>query len=755
MGYRVKDDGSASPVLASQDFDFAITRYNSNGSLDTSFSGDGKLTTDFGGLDVANGVALQGDGKIVAVGRGGNGDFALARYNPNGTLDLTFSGDGKQTTDFGSDADQASDVALQANGKIIAVGARGPAGFEDRQFAIARYNPNGTLDTSFSGDGRQTTNFGDIFRADGANGVALQGDGKIVAVGGGDAGGGNLDFAIARYNSNGSLDTSFSGDGKLTTDFGGSEVANGVALQGGGKIVAVGVSGTGSFALARYNPNGSLDPSFSGDGRQTTDFGDDDVATGAAIQGDGKIVVVGGGGGGDDFALARYNPNGTLDLTFSGDGKQTTDLGGEDKANTVALQANGKIIAVGEGGNGDFALARYNPTGTLDTSFSGDGKQTTPFAGHDEAQGVAIQEDGKIVVVGHGFAIARYNPNGSLDTSFSGDGKRTTTDFGDFGPPDATAVAIQDDGKIIVVGSVAGPMLYADFAIARYNPNGTLDTSFNGAGRQQASFVGHDEAHGVAIQGDGKIVVVGSGYDTVTGASEGALVRYNPNGTIDTTFSGDGKLTTDFGDWSGVAIQGDGKIVTVGGADGGATSFDFALARYNSDGSLDTSFSGDGKQTTDFGDAEGASGVALQDDGKIVAAGRTGTIGARDFALARYDPDGALDTSFSGDGRQTTDFGFGADDAANGIAVQGDGKIVAAGYASGGATGDDFALARYDPDGTLDPSFSGDGKRRTSFGGDDGANGMALQGDGKIVAVGRGLGLDRTSDFALARYLGG
>ena len=109
--------------FSSQDFDFAITRYNSNGSLDTSFSGDGKLTTDFGGLDVANGVALQGDGKIVAVGRGGNGDFALARYNPNGTLDLTFSGDGKQTTDFGSDADQASDVALQANGKIIAVGA--------------------------------------------------------------------------------------------------------------------------------------------------------------------------------------------------------------------------------------------------------------------------------------------------------------------------------------------------------------------------------------------------------------------------------------------------------------------------------------------------------------------------------------------------------------------------------------------------------------------------------------------------------
>ena len=139
--------------------------------------------------------------------------------------------------------------------------------------------------------------------------------------------------------------------------------------------------------------------------------------------------------------------------------------------------------------------------------------------------------------------------------------------------------------------------------------------------------------------------------------------------------------------------------------------------------------------------------MALQGDGKIVAVGGAGT---RDFALARYNPDGSLDTSFSGDGKQTTDFLFGAADAANDVAIQANGRIVAVGFASGGATGFDFALARYNPDGTLDTSFSGDGRKRTSFGGSDSANGVALQGDGRIVAVGAGNG-----EFALARYLGG
>jgi uncharacterized delta-60 repeat protein len=261
----------------------------------------------------------------------------------------------------------------------------------------------------------------------------------------------------------------------------------------------------------------------------------------------------------------------------------------------------------------------------------------------------------------------------------------------------------------------------------------------------------------VAIQGDGKIVVVGDAI--VSGTLAWAVARYNPNGSLDTSFSGDGRQTTPFGTNGAralaLALQANGKIVVAG--EGGTGQGDFALARYNPNGTLDTSFAGDGKQTTDFvGGHDGAHSVALQADGKIVAAGQAsfGLLGT-DFALARYNPNGSLDTSFSGDGKQSTDFGSG--EAANGVAVETSGKIVAVGRGPG-SSGFAFVLARYNPNGSLDPSFSGDGKQTTDFGPVNqvgGATGLALQGDGKIVAVGTGLGPTQTDDFAIARYLGG
>ncbi len=746
-------------------FDFALARYNPNGTLDTSFSGDGRKTTDFAGIDDdrATGVALQSDGKIVVVGRTGVGnpfgdsfDFAVARYNPNGTLDTSFSGDGKQTASFG-DSDVPTGVIVQGDGKIVAAGNTCNGNPDTTcDFALARFNSNGSLDTGFSGDGKQTADLGDV---DIADATTVQADGKIVVVGNvSQLGSGATDFALARFDSNGSLDTSFSGDGKQTTDFGSSsDRAHGVAIQADGKIVVAGQSSSGSdFALARYSPNGTLDTSFSGDGKQTTSF---DVggggATGVAIHGDGKIIAVGSGGANfGDFALARYKPNGSLDATFSGDGKQTTDFGGSEGARAVALQTDGKIVAVGIA-VGDrssfFALARYNPNGSLDTSFSDDGKQTTSFGGGaDGAAAVAIQANGKIVTVGHtgsDFALARYKPNGSLDATFSGNGKQTT-DFG--GADEAAAVAIQANGKIVVVGRTA-ERPGEGVALARYNPNGTLDTSFSGDGKQTTDLGGFGQgASGVALQADGKIVIVSSAC-SMNACNDFVVARYNANGTLDTSFSGDGKQTTKLGVTTGVAIQGDGKIIAVGY--GGPDSDDFALARYNPNGSLDTSFSGDGKQLTDFGGLDAANAVALQ-GGKIVLAG-TGSVGGtggNDFAVARYKPNGSLDTTFSGDGKQTTDFGSG--DAANAVVLEGDGKIVAAGRGAGGG----FALARYRANGSLDSTFSGDGEQTTDFGFPTqigGASGVALQGDGKIVAVGVGTGASQTDDFAVARYLGG
>jgi uncharacterized delta-60 repeat protein len=404
---------------------FSAVAIAAPGKLDPTFSGDGKQTTAFNGYSWARATVLQPDGKIVAVGEDfdpdavARRDFALARYNPNGSLDTSFSGDGKQKTHFGPRDETATGVALQPNGKLVVVGIADTTGLNGTNIALARYNPNGSLDPTFSGDGKQRTSFGGRYTE--AHGVALQADGKIVVVGRrciiqptGDCSA--FDFAVARYNPNGSLDHSFSGDGMQTTDFGGYlDLARAVVLQGA-KILVVGAGddgdGDSDFALARYNPNGSLDTSFADDGRQLT-FGLT-AANAVALQDNGTIVAAGEGPapfGASDPALARYGPNGALDSTFSGDGKQTTDFSGfENWASGVGVQGDGKIVAVGSGAD-NFALTRYHPNGSLDATFSGDGKQTTDFGGNDAAYALALQPNGRIVAVGttyNRFALARY-----------------------------------------------------------------------------------------------------------------------------------------------------------------------------------------------------------------------------------------------------------------------------------------------------------------------------------------------------------
>lgn len=247
---------------------------------------------------------------------------------------------------------------------------------------------------------------------------------------------------------------------------------------------------------------------------------------------------------------------------------------------------------------------------------------------------------------------------GDLDPGFDGDG-RVVTDFG--GYDESRDMAVQADGKIVTVGLSEPPEGgAADFALARYNPNGSLDTSFDGDGMvlTDVSGGGEDIADGVAVQPDGKIVVVGRSMDPVSGGNRFTVVRYNANGSLDSSFDGDGIARTDFGagvqEAYAVAVQANGAIVAVG--ESGAN---VAVARYNPvDGSLDSSFDGDGKVTTTFaGGSATAYDVALQSDGKVVVTGRAGynyPANASDFAVARYNPDGSLDTGFDGDGRVTT-----------------------------------------------------------------------------------------------------
>jgi len=1197
--------------------DFAVVRYNADGSLDTSWSGDGKVTTDFDfSNETARSVAVQPDGKIVVAGygtAGGNDDFAVVRYNADGSLDTSFDGDGKVTTAIGSGADWGRSVTLQPDGKILVVGRSGAGGVFT--FALVRYNPDGSLDTSFDGDGKVTTVIGSS--SQGYN-VIVQPDGRIVV-----AGESGNDIALARYNSDGSLDTSFDGDGRATTDLGFTgDSGYDVALQPDGKIVVSGMSNY-DFAVVRYNANGSLDTSFSGDGTVVTNLGASDMGLSVALQSDGKIVV--GGQSSGAFAVARYNADGLLDTSFSGDGRVTTALGA---GYGMALQSDGKIVVAGDSassfaavrylgdapapeitvlGNGisipdgdttpgtaegtDFgavpqgsaALSRVFtvrndggaaltlgavtvPTGftlteelspslapgasdtftvQLDTATAGaktgaisfatndpdenpfnfaisgtvelpapeitvlgndvsisdgaatpgttdgtdfgtvaqgdaavrrtflvrnDGSEaltlgavtvpagytlaeelagsldpgasdtftvqldtatpgiksgaisfanndadedpfnfaitgavlapaeitvlgkgiviadgdtspdpaddtdfgsvpqgasgisrtftvrndgsltltleavtvptgftlteglsvslgagasdtftvrldtasvgakigdisfstndsdenpfnfgiagivlpapeitvlgnglaiadgdTTPSAGDGTAFGsvlpgeaalrrtftvrndgtatltlgavtvptgytvtealaatlaagesdtftvqldtatsgtktgeisfatndpeenpfnfqitgrvlgpgdldpafgtggivttsfgaysstpwsVALQLDGKIVLAGNSssggpddFALARYNTDGSLDTSF-GVGGRVTTNFGTYDR--GFDVALQSDGKIVVVGESLGGLIDStyDFAVARYNTDGSLDPSFDGDGRVTTDIRSSlDQGRSVALQSDGKIVVAGNIFATADGF---ILVRYNADGSLDTSFDGDGKVMTPEGpsidDAYSVAIQSDGKIVV-----SGVSGSDFALMRYNPDGSLDTSFGVGGKVVTDLG--VGYS-VALQPDGKIVVAGT----GGGGFGVARYNPDGSLDPSFGVGGTVTT--AVGSSSEGYGVALQSDGKIVVAGQSWNGSNRD-FAVVRYNPDGSLDTSFDGDGRVTTAIGTYiDWGRAVALQSDGRIVVAGDSILVGSRDDFALVRYLG-
>ena len=392
------------------------------GRLDPAFGGDGKVLTRFEGGGAAFDMAIQPDGKVVAVGRAGSPDvdWALARYTLGGKLDTTFGGDGRVTTHFTRKFEFTPGVAVQANGKILAVGSL------DAKFIVARYRSNGVLDPAFRGDGTVLTKFAGSEA--GATAAAIQTDGRIVVLGTAESltcCPHTAEFALARYNPDGTLDTTFGDNGKVTTALSGEyDFAEDLAIQTDGKIVAVG-TGTGRFEIARYNADGTLDTTFDGDGFVFTDFtAGTDSASAVAIQADGEIVAAGDAGGLGEytsaFALARYHADGTLDTGFDGDGMVVTDFTvDDDGASGVAIQADGKIVAGGSAGfNGasaSFAVIRYNADGIIDTTFSGDGMAKTSFtAGFDSALGMAIQADGKIVLAGSAgavtakFALARY-----------------------------------------------------------------------------------------------------------------------------------------------------------------------------------------------------------------------------------------------------------------------------------------------------------------------------------------------------------
>jgi uncharacterized delta-60 repeat protein len=401
------------------------------------------------------------------------------------------------------------------------------------------------------------------------------------------------------------------------------------------------------------------------------------------------------------WTLFTSAQSGTLDLTFNGTGIATTDLTGyPDGAQAVAIQTDGKIVVVGHANDcaaADFGIVRYNVDGTIDSNFGNNGQIITPFGTNDDrAFAVALQTDGKIVVAGYSYewsigfhiALARYNYNGSLDSTFGIGGKVLT-----IGLYNATSLAIQGDK--IIVGGCYGNLANMDFAILRYNNNGSLDTTFGVNGIVITDINNsQDHIYGLAIQSDFKIVAVGDTHFSVA--------RYNSDGALDTTFGYNGIVTTQIGNYyeqaNAVALQTDGKIVVAGYSRINGVKDDFALLRLNTNGTIDSAFGSYGKITTSLNIYEDrVYSVVVQLDGKILAGGYSATNDSTyHFTITRYNTDGAIDITFGNIGEVITPIGTSLD-AINGLALQNDGKIIAVGYAFTDSVNSDFAIARYNP----------------------------------------------------------
>lgn len=434
-------------------------------------------------------------------------------------------------------------------------------------------------------------------------------------------------------------------------------------LNGGCRIgtaagcVALGVVCLAATAHARP---GDLDPTFSRNGLVRTSFGQKSGASAVAIQPNGRIVAAGSSN--RTLALVRYLRGGQLDPTFSGNGKLRSRLAGARTAVDIAFQPDGKIVVLGLSSGQDGILARFNPGGTLDRSFSGDGRLVVA----DQPIDMALDGDGRIVLAGTrrgtGFSadatLARFLSNGAPDTSFSGDGVAIAS-FAGYNHAVGTAVAVEPGGKLVLGGVASGEDYVEDHALARFEPDGDLDQSFAGDGTTTLNLGALDRTHEVALRPDGRIVVAGGSCSDPTelyGGCGEAVAQLNPGGSLDGSFGTQGVVLL------GSHFQGNHLPSLVSSAavtpDGGTVLavdtttdrqdyglLDFAVARLDATGSLDASFTRRGFWATDFlSEWDGAHDVALQRNGKIVAVGTSAAVGSsyRDpvvpqIALARYE----------------------------------------------------------------------------------------------------------------------
>ncbi|XZE33950.1 cadherin domain-containing protein [Pirellulaceae bacterium SH501] len=548
-------------------------RYSLVNSADGAFA----IDSNTGAITVANSSLLDYDTStsrsitIMVTGAAGNSytesmTIQLSRVNEAPTF---FAGPGSAYLNLAG-MEFGNDLVKQSDGKYLVSGYRDSG--SGRDFMVARFNEDGTLDTTFGGGAGFVVNALSA-DSDEAQAIRVLGDGKIL-VAGTVWTGTNSEVAFLRYNSNGTLDTTFgAGTGRVNSGIAGNESLSGMEVLSDGKVVISGSLGS-DFFIARYNNDGSKDASFGTNGLVTTDLASGaDTGRGLTVQADGKYVVAGEAYNGSsyDYALVRYNTNGTLDTSFGGTGKVTIDLGTNslDQGYAVRTQSDGKIVMTGfttSGGTPDIAVVRLNSNGSLDTTFNATGKViTTVGSGSDFGIDLQIQADGRIVIAGYSsisgndFSVVRYNSNGSLDTTFNSTGK-LTTNFGGGSDDRAARVLVQSDGTIVVAGTTTVGGSY-DMAIARYYSNGLADPSFS-ASTSVGGTINYTE-NGAAVRLDSDATI----FDAELSAAN------NFNGATLQLTRSTGPTSEDALAFDGVNVTASGANVIVGGVTVGTYSF--------------------------------------------------------------------------------------------------------------------------------------------------------------------------------------
>jgi uncharacterized delta-60 repeat protein len=595
------------------------------------------------------------------------------------------------------------------------------------QIGIARLNADGSLDTTF---GAGQTGVSGAVQGLGVYAIAVQPDGKIIIGGQFLVVNGVIRGNLARLNADGTLDTSF-GNG-LSGVTGANSSVDAVAVQPDGKILIGGffstLNGVEHGAFARLNADGTLDAAFSdslfGVGRLTT----------IALQSDGKILIGGAFAsvaGVTRGSVARLNADGTLDTTF-GNGL----AGANGVVQDLALQPDGKVIIGGNfnrvNGTLRHGVARVNADGTLDTTFG----IAVNLAGQ-APQSVAVQSDGKVIVGGNfnqiggvtATNLVRLTATGTLDASFP----QNLLSLSEA----VNAVAVQDDGRVLVGGIFGQIGGVARGQMARLSAVGVVDETFvPGLGR--AGLV-----NAIALQSDGKMLV-GGDFDVLNGLPRGRVGRLNPDGTTDTTF-GAAQTGPEGATVRAVALQADGKIL-IGGQfnqiNGAARG---GVARLNADGTLDTSFGNGLSGTFDTARGIGVYTILPLTNGQILVGGYFGTFnGVATSCIVRLNADGSLDSTF---GAGVTIFG-----GVRAIVSQPDGRLLVAGRFGFTMSPNDLGLIRLNADGTLDATFpSVTLGASITAGVGDGVGALILQPDGKIFIGGNFISVNGAPRSAIAR----